>query len=215
MRNLTIDEARLEGGSGMSDDGTGSESFLTRLASVFAINRFIGESAMAGGGFNRAATWIAMVSAIAGGYVGLSTYRLDVSKQVDQSVEKTFDLIQAYNGADIAEPRRRVMSYVYARRACDARLFDRNLSDADHVRVLEFFDLVHACVEAGLCDAATAERFFEPHASFQWPVLQRIVQQMREGENASLSVRADPNFAVGMKAFADPTMTAPPCDGNF
>lgn len=199
----------------MGDDETGNGGVFTRLASVFAINRFIGEGAMSGGGFNRAATWIAMISAIAGGYVGLSTYQLDVSKQVDQSVEKTFEMIGAYNSADIAEPRRRVMSYVYARRACDARMFDRELSDADFVRVLEFFDLVDACVEAGLCDAATAQRFFEPHASFQWPVLQRVVEEMRDEQNASLSVRSDPNFAVGMKVFASPEATAPPCDGNF
>jgi len=89
-----------------------------------------------------ASTWVAMVTAIIGGFVALSTYRTDVSKQVDQSVEKTFDMIGTWNGETLSEPRKRVMSYVYARRACDARIFSRELTDDDFVRVIEFFDLV-------------------------------------------------------------------------
>ncbi len=197
------------------DDPSGGGGLFQRIASLFMISRYTGDSAMSGMGFNRAATWVAMISAITGGVIGLSTYRLDVSKQVDESVEKTFEMIQAYNGSDIEAPRRRVMSYVYARRDCDARLFDRELSDSDFVRVLEFFDLVYACVDAGLCDGPTAQRFFEPHASFQWPVLTRIVDQMRDETNATMSVRSDPNFAIGMKAFAAADASAPPCDGNF
>ena len=200
----------------MSENETGgNENIFQRIASIFMISRYSGDGAMSGMGFNRAATWIAMISAITGGYVGLSTYSLDVSKQVDESVEKSFEMIQAYNGADIADARTRVMSYVYAKRDCDARMIDRNLSDADFVRVLEFFDLVHACVDARLCDEATAQRFFEPHASFQWPILTEVVDNMRAERNASMSVRSDPGFAIGMAALADPDSTAPPCDGNF
>ena len=160
-------------------------------------------------------SWVAMISAITGGYVGLSTYSLDVSKQIDQSVEKSFEMVQAYNSEDLTEARARVLSYVYAKRECDARYISRDLTDADYVRVLEFFDLAHACVEAGLCDEPTARRFFEPHSSFQWPVLKIVVERMRSAEFASISVRSDPGFALGMAAFADPEATAPPCDGNF
>lgn len=197
----------------MSEDETGGNgNIFQRLASILMINRYSGGGGM---GFSRAATWVAMISAITGGYVGLSTYQLDVSKQIDQSVEKSFDMIQAYNSEDMTEPRARVMSYVYAKRECDARYIDRDLNDADYVRVLEFFDLVHACVDAKLCDDATAKRFFEPHASFQWPILSQIVEKMRSESYASMSVRSDAGFAVGMAALADPDATAPPCDGNF
>ncbi|MEP1143010.1 MAG: hypothetical protein ABJH52_04765 [Henriciella sp.] len=200
----------------MSEDETGGNgNIFQRLASVLMINRYSGEGALSGMGFNRAATWVAMISAITGGYVGLSTYSLDVSKKVDQSVEKSFEMIHAFNSEDLATARTRVMSYVYARRECDARMIDRDLSDADFVRVLEFFDLVHACVDADLCDGATASRFFEPHASFQWPVLTVVVGNMRSETNASISVRSDPGFAIGMPALADPESFAPPCDGNF
>lgn len=200
----------------MSEHESGdSGSIFQRIASIFMISRYTGEGPLSGMGFNRAATWVAMISAITGGYVGLSTYSLDVSKKVDQSVEKSFEMIQAYNSADMTEPRTRVMSYVYARRECDARYINRDLTDADYVRVLEFFDLVHACVEAGLCDEATTRRFFEPHASFQWPVLTRVVENMRSETYASISVRSDPGFAIGMAALAAPDSSAPACDGNF
>ena len=195
----------------MSEDETGGNgNIFQRLASILMINRYNG-----GSGFSGAATWVAMISAITGGYVGLSTYQLDVSKQIDQSVEKSFDMIQAYNSEDMTEPRARVMSYVYAKRECDARYINRDLNDADYVRVLEFFDLVHACVEAKLCDEATSKRFFEPHASFQWPILSQVVENMRSETYASMSVRSDPGFAIGMATFADPEASAPPCDGNF
>ena len=197
----------------MSEDETGGNgNMFQRLASILMINRYKDGG---GFGFNRAATWVAMISAITGGYVGLSTYSLDVSKQIDQSVEKSFEMVQAYNSEDLTEARARVLSYVYAKRECDARYISRDLTDADYVHVLEFFDLAHACVEAGLCDEATARRFFEPHSSFQWPVLKTVVEKMRSAEFASISVRSDPSFALGMAAFADPEATAPPCDGNF
>lgn len=200
----------------MSEDGSGGDgNFFTRLMSVFAINRYVGEGAMSGMGFHRAATWVAMISAITGGVIGLSTYRMDVNKQIDESVEKSFEMIQAYNSSGMSEARARVMSYVYARRECDARYIMRDLNDADYVRVLEFYDLVHLCVEAGLCDAPTVKRFFEPHASFQWPVLTRVVDRMREGESAALSVRSDEAFAIGMRSLAAEDAVAPPCDGNF
>lgn len=198
----------------MSEDESsgGGGNVFQRIASLLLINRFRGDSGI---GFNRAATWVAMISAIMGGYVGLSTYQLDVSKQVDQSVEKSFEMIQAYNSSDLTDARARVMSYVHAKRQCDARYINRELTQADHIRVLEFFDLVYACIEADLCDDAAARRFFTPHASFQWPILSEVVDAMRSSEQANYAVRSDPNFAVGMAALAAPDSSAPPCDGNF
>jgi hypothetical protein len=194
----------------MSEDNNSSIGLLQRFVNTFTMNRYGG-----GAGFSNAATWVAMVSAITGGFIGLSTYRMDVDKQVDQSVEKTFEMIQVYNSGDMATPRKHVLSYVYARRECDSRIFSRDLSDDDFVRVLEFFDLVHACTQANLCDRGTAERFFEPHASFQWPVLKDTVAELRTRQNTMISGMPEGTFAAGMASFADPDATAPPCDGNF
>ena len=121
----------------MNEDETGGNGNLfQRLASVLMINRYKDGG---GFGFNRAATWVAMISAITGGYVGLSTYRLDVSKQIDQSVEKSFEMVHVYNGEDLTDARARVMSYVYAKRECDARYISRDLTDADYVAGARIF----------------------------------------------------------------------------
>lgn len=161
---------------------------------------------------SRLATWVGIFSACVGGFLGLDTYKTDVAKKVDQSVEKTFDLIHRFNAPELVEPRERVLSYVLARRYCDARIFSRDLTDTDYIKVLDYFDLAHACVSAGLCDAETAEQFFSPYANHQWPILEKKVEELRGFEQ---SMRADSAFGEGMKAFAVNPTPAPPCDGNF
>ena len=161
---------------------------------------------------SRLATWVGIISAMIGGYLGLDTYKSDVAKKVDQSVEKTFDMVHRFNGAEMDGPRTRVLSYVYARRYCDARMVSRDLTDEDYADVIDYFDLVSACVDAQLCDRASAERFFTPYANYQWPILETVVERMRSAEQA---LRADSNFGEGMRALALTPLPAPPCDGNF
>lgn len=184
-------------------------TFLDHVRKYFR-NRLIGASS--GLAETRASTWIGMVSAIIGGFIGLQTYSLDVAKKVDGRVEKTFDMITLYNGSALIAPRTNVLAYVHARRECDARLINNALTDEDFVRVIEFYDLVHACVAAGLCDQDTAIQFFSPHANFQWPVLTRTIGLMKE---SSVSVRSDPNFGIGLEAFASTPVPADVCEGNF
>lgn len=193
------------------DDSGGGGNLLMRMAQALRLNRYGGSSS----GLSTAATWVAMVSALTGGFVGLGTYQTDVDKRVNQKVEKTFEMIHQYNSDELYNARSRVLSYVIARRECDSRIMNRELTDNDFVRTLEFFDLVQACVLADLCDAGTAQHFFGPHANFQWPVLERTVALMREEKNVSVSPRADPSFAVGMKALATEPIAAPACEGNF
>ncbi|MEO1149613.1 MAG: hypothetical protein AAFW83_01355 [Pseudomonadota bacterium] len=161
---------------------------------------------------SRLATWVGIISAMIGGFLGLDTYKTDVAKQVDQSVEKTFDLVHRFNAPEMDGARTRVLSYVYARRYCDARYFSRDLTDEDYADVIDFFDLVDACVDAKLCDRATVERFFTPYANYQWPILETVVERMRGAEQ---SLRADSAFGSGMKRLATGPLEAPPCDGNF
>lgn len=161
---------------------------------------------------SRLATWVGIASAVTGGFLGLTTYREDVSKKVDQRVEKTFDLVTRFQSGDLEGPRKRVLSYVQARRICDARLIDRDLTDDDFARVVDFFDLVEACVAAGLCDRPTAERFLGPYAAYQQPVLEKVVANIRA---APQSFRADAGFGEGLKALSGKPAPAPPCDGNF
>ena len=161
---------------------------------------------------SRVATWVGIASATIGGFLGLDTYRADVAKKVDQSVAQTFDMIEVFNQPRLADARLRVLSYVEAKRYCDSRIISRELIDNDFFVVLDFFDLAHACVEAGLCDKATANQFFAPYANYQWPILENTVAEFRAQEQ---SLRSDAAFAIGMDAFAQDPTPAPPCDGNF
>ena len=121
-------------------------------------------------------------------------------------------MIHRFNEPRMADARLKVLSYVDAKRYCDSRIISRELIDNDFVIVLDFYDLAYACVDAGLCDRATAEKFFSPYANYQWPILEKTVEELQGQEQ---SIRKDANFAVGMKSFASDPTPAPPCDGNF
>lgn len=157
-------------------------------------------------------TWIIMGCSLIGGFIALQTYRLDVSKDVDESVAKAFDMIMLHNGEEYTLSRARVRSYVIAKRECDARMMSRDLTDDDYVRMIEFYDVVLACVEAELCDADTSYGFFSRHANYDWPILISVVENLREGYPA---LKADENFGKGHATFATNPVPAPPCEGNF
>lgn len=160
----------------------------------------------------RLSTWIIMACSIIGGAIALQTYRLDVSKNVDESVVKAFDIIMLHNGEEYQQARNHVRSYVLARRECDARIISRDLTDDDFVRMIEFYDLAHACVEAGLCEREVTHTFFGRHANFDWPILETVTARLRAN---SLSLKEDDAFAKGYAAFATNPLTSQPCDGNF
>lgn len=157
-------------------------------------------------------TWIIMACSLIGGFIALQTYRLDVSKDVDQSVAKVFDMIMLHNGAEYDQSRRHVRSYVIAKRECDARIMSRDLTDDDYVRMVELYDVVLACVEAKLCDSETSYAFFSRHANYDWPILDGVVENLR---NAYPALKADKGFGRGYAALATAPITAPLCEGNF
>ena len=153
-----------------------------------------------------------MACSLIGGTIALQTYRLDVSKRVDESVDKAFEIIMLHNDETYGAARTNVRSYVLARRECDSRIMSRDLTDDDFIRMIEFYDLAHACVEAELCDAEVTNTFFSRHANFDWPILQRTVETLR---SSSLSLQKDDAFAKGYAAFATDPVMPPPCEGNF
>ncbi len=188
-----------------------------RMGAIASLMSGAGERLRAGSGgplpvSGRLSTWVGILSAVTGGFLGLSTWREDVAKKVDERVSKTFALVERFQGGDLEGPRTRVLSYVQARRLCDARLFSRDLTDDDFVRVIDFFDLVEACVRADLCDRPTAQRFFGPYADHQQPILEKVIADLRA---APQSMRADAGFGDGFRALATSSAPAPPCEGNF
>lgn len=160
----------------------------------------------------RISTWIIMGCSLIGGVIALQTYRLDVSKNVDESVAQAFELIMLHNGEEYLQARSHVRSYVLARRQCDARIMSRDLTDEDFVRIIELYDLANACVEAKLCNAEVTQTFFGRHANFDWPILEDVTQKLRA---SSLGLEQDTAFAKGHAVFANNHVAAPPCNGDF
>jgi len=160
----------------------------------------------------KTSTGIILVCSLIGGAIALQTYRLDVSKEVDESVAQAFEIIMLHNGEEYEVARKNVSSYVLARRECDARIMSRELTDDDFIRMIEFYDLAHVCVESNLCDHKVTTDFFGRHANFDWPILETVTQKLRA---SSLALKDDPAFAKGYAHFATMPVEAPPCEGNF
>ena len=160
----------------------------------------------------RFSTWVGIISAIIGGLLGLGTWQMDIAKSVDSSVEKSYEMIFEFNSEAMSPAREHVRAYTLARRACDARIVHRELTDADFIRVIEFYDVVHSCVQAGLCDAAAAKSFFGPRANYHWPILEVQVAGIKSYQ---YTMHAGSDLGHGMAAFATDPVAAEPCSGNF
>lgn len=135
-----------------------------------------------------------------------------MAKNVDQSVAKTFEMVSQNTGSGLFAARLKALSYVEAKRYCDSRIISRELTDNDFVAVIDFFDFVDACTEAGLCNCFTAERFFAPYANYQWLIFEGIAADMLSQEQYA---RADSDFGEGMKSFATSPTLVPSCNENF
>ncbi|MEZ5775935.1 MAG: hypothetical protein R3D33_14895 [Hyphomicrobiaceae bacterium] len=127
------------------------------------------------------ATWVGIAAAITGGYAALQQYREDVGKRLDERQLQTFELIRTFTSRDFVPIRDKVTRLVQSRQVCaNENMQTLGLSTAELSTFVEFFDLVSACLDANLCDAAIADRFFVPQASANWPVLQGLVLEARK-----------------------------------
>lgn len=154
------------------------------------------------------ATWVGIVSAIAGGFFGLRAYQMDVDKTVDQRVQNAFDLVREFNSKDMQQVRQPVLDYVSSKMACKPNMQIQEVTSTNIFAFIEFFDLVQSCVDADLCDQATAETFFSPYANGHWPVLREYVEQVRAAEASMMLERP---FGFGFEALAVQPIDAPAC----
>lgn len=158
---------------------------------------------------NIAATWVGVVAGIFGGYVALDNYQDDVRKRVDERQRQTFALVGTYMSKDLVPIRDKVRRYVRARQKCDATPFQSfDLSETEITTYIEFFDVVEACLAAGLCHPGSVERFFVPTASEEWPVLQELVMAIRKGDPAGGAMAS---FGAGLERLVRSPAPAPKC----
>jgi hypothetical protein len=126
------------------------------------------------------AAWIGVAAAALGGYVGLNAYQADVRKRVDDRIKAPFELAVEFNGEHFLDIRSRLFdSDIACRQATEA------VTRQEVVALVDFFDRVQICTEAGLCDDHTARALFEPYANIFGLMLWPHIQGTRQADAAA------------------------------
>lgn len=142
----------------------------------------------------------AAVVGAAAAYFALTTYVDSVNKQVDERKVQVFNLHNRFNSEPLFSIRKRVYADVARAAGCMSENLSAGTADAnDKFAFVEFFDVVEACITAGLCDGSLSERLFTPYANGHWPYLKPYVEAVRRGERG---MKLNVPFGVGLEKLA-------------
>jgi hypothetical protein len=142
------------------------------------------------------AAWVGVVAAVVGGYAGLNTYQSDIEKRVDDQIKAPFELATEFNGEHFLDIRSRLFDSDIACRQATA-----SATQQEVVALVDFFDRVQICVEAGLCDERTARALFEPYANIFGSMLWVHIEGTRKAD-AAASVSQVLPYGYGIERFA-------------
>jgi hypothetical protein len=146
------------------------------------------------------ATWFVVIGTVIGGYAALRTYRQEVEKQLDDREKQTFALVLHFISPDFLPIRDKMIKVMRAAESCaDPMAPLAQMTEAERFAFFEFFDIVHACTEAGMCDAGLVERVFVPYANGHWPALEGYVENVRRAEEPN---KLKVPFAEGLQKLA-------------
>ena len=149
---------------------------------------------------NALATWVGVIAAVAGGYIGLDGYIEDTRKRVDERQQAAFQQVQIFLSRDLVPIRDKARAFVAARWQCGSEPYQSfGLTESELQTYVELFDMVDACSAADLCDHATIERFFAPHARSGWPVLREYIGAVRAANKA---LKLEAPFGAGLEHLA-------------
>ncbi|MGD9784178.1 MAG: hypothetical protein AB7E80_09815 [Hyphomicrobiaceae bacterium] len=154
-----------------------------------------------------AAHWVQALGTVVSAAVGaaaawfaLTTYIDSAAKQVDERKVQVFSLHHRFNSEPLFSIRKRVYADVARAAGCQSEDLSAGPSDAnDRFAFVEFFDVVGACVDAGLCDQGLVQRLFAPYANVHWTYLSGYISAVRKGEAA---MKLDAPFGSGMEKLA-------------
>lgn len=151
-----------------------------------------------------AVSWLSLVGVVAAVTFGYSEYRASVSNHIDDTERTTLDFIARYNQQGLLLARSNVqksfavlgseltkqLAGVRALGEVNARslgFFRENAADqlrkdenyADALLIVRFFDELLVCVDTGLCDKDSAEKFFTDEAYQYHFVLQAEIDRIQ------------------------------------
>lgn len=144
------------------------------------------------------AIWATAIGTLAAGYIALTTYMDSVAKQVDERKVQVFNLNARFSSDPLLSIRRRV--YAGIQRGCSSGgVRPADTDDSDLFSLVEFFDVLDACVDAKLCDVELVDRLFVAHANGSWPHLKAYVEGVRLAE---VGFKLKTPFGAGLERLA-------------
>jgi hypothetical protein len=150
-----------------------------------------------------------VLGTLAGGYAGLSAYQRESAKKLDDRQKQTFALVLHFISSDFLAIREKMIKVVREVEKCESTWKPMaDMSESERFAFFEFFDIVHACIEAHMCDDGLVEGVFVPYANGHWAVFKEYVESVREGEKPhNLKIP----FALGLEKLAHTPLSLPSC----
>lgn len=145
------------------------------------------------------ATWVGILGAFGGGFMGLAKYGEEVDKMEDGRVVQTFALFEMFNSSERLASRQRIFDYMQKEEVLE-------MNNNDLYVFLDFYDALQVCVDRELCDRDLSVRLFQSYAVPVWGHFEDMIVGGR--------TKSDPNFGGGLQWMAGlpaptPFATAP------
>lgn len=137
------------------------------------------------------ATWVGIIGALGGGFMGLAKYGEEVAKMEDGKVVQTFALFEMFNSSERLASRQRIFEYMQK---------GGELNNNDLYVFVDFYDALQVCVDRSLCDKDLSVRLFQSYAV---PVWNEFDEQIIGARTES-----DPHFGGGLQWMAGLPMPA-------
>jgi hypothetical protein len=140
------------------------------------------------------ATWVGILGAFGGGFMGLAKYGEEVDKMEDGRVVQTFALFEMFNSAERLASRQRIFDYMQKDEVLE-------MNNNDLYVFLDFYDALQVCVDRNLCDRDLSVRLFQSYAVPVWNHFDDVIVGGR--------TKSDPNFGGGLQWMAGLPAPAP------
>jgi len=138
------------------------------------------------------ATWVGIMGAFGGGFMGLAKYGEEVDKMEDGKVVQTFALFEMFNSSERLASRQRIFDFMQK---------GGEMNNNDLYVFVDFYDALQVCVDRDLCDKDLSVRLFQSYAV---PVWSEFDTQIVGGRTQS-----DPQFGGGLQWMAGLPAPAP------
>ena len=152
-----------------------------------------------------AVKWIGLLAGLAGGAYALNELTELNQKHVDERKLRSLEYAQLFASQDYFSIRRDVYRHFID---CQGDCASTRIDSSEVFAIVEFFDIVYACIRASTCDEALARDFFTPYANGHWHCMRGFIEKARLSEQGSTTML---RFGDGLEYFKTWEKPAAPC----